>query len=260
MSRNTLYYAVALAFGAALVATLVLVLRGGLDGAGQGAGQVEDIYGILVEPGTEILFELSRPVDPRSVAERHKFQFQGLDAEIIPPTPPSDGKYPGGGGRWQGFGVVWASKTHLLYVAPDVAGPMFDEVRLEPADFPKNDAEQMSLMVQPRGGDDEWLNWLRRLGFRELAQVRREWLGKGDIRLRVVATRSREEAGRDRPLPPKAFDLVTPDEYENGKLVEKGCKPLYIHPGKPFEARGWPNGSPRGCDVDKPSRPEGEKR
>jgi len=147
VSRNTLYYAVALAFGAAVVATLVLVLRGGLSGA----GHVGDVQGILVNPGTEILFELSRPVDPRLVAERHK--LQGLaEAEMIPPAPPADGKYPGGGGRWQGFGVVWASKTHLLYVAPDVAGPMFDEVRLEPSLFPKNDAEQMSLVVQPRGG------------------------------------------------------------------------------------------------------------
>jgi len=88
------------------------------------------------------------------------------------------------------------------------------------------------------------------LGFRELAEVRGAWLGKGDIRLKVVRIRSREEAGRDRPLPPKAFDLATPDEYENGKLVKRGGRPLYIHPGKPVEApnegcRSLP--SPRGA-------------
>lgn len=91
---------------------------------------------------------------------------------------------------------------------------------------------------------------MRRLGFRELAEVRGAWLGKGDIRLKVVRIRSREEAGRDRPLPPKAFDLATPDEYENGKLVKRGGRPLYIHPGKPVEApnegcRSLP--SPRGA-------------
>jgi hypothetical protein len=44
--------------------------------------------------------------------------------------------------------------------------------------------------------------------------------------------------------------LATPDEYENGKLVKRGGRPLYIHPGKPVEApnegcRSLP--SPRGA-------------
>lgn len=91
--------------------------------------------------------------------------------------------------------------------------------------------------IRVLGGDDELI--MRRVGFRELRDVGREWLGTGDVRVRVVATRSREEAGKDRPLPPGAFDLVTGDEYENGRLVKKGGNRLYLPPGKPIEGAPW---------------------
>lgn len=150
MSRSARYVVLGLSYtGAALATCLVL---GGCNLLG--SQSTREVRGILVEPGTEILFELSRPIDPRSVSERHTLRWPELDAEVewIPPTPPSDGKYPGGGGRWKGTGVVWASNTHVLYVAPDTASGPSDLLQLEPADYPKWRAEENLWTFEFSGG------------------------------------------------------------------------------------------------------------
>ncbi len=159
---------------------------------------------LVVEPGTEILFELSRAVEPGDWPEEPRALPGG--GTILPPSPPSDGKYWARDTllKWQAIGLVWATKTHLLYVAPNEPG-MLDGLELYPGRFVDPPAEAQTpstsptvmqpearLMIVIRGD-----RGLESHGLRPEQAAPDHWWGEGSVKFRIVSLRSRAEAAGD---------------------------------------------------------------
>lgn len=142
---------------------------------------------LVVEPGTEILFELSHAVNPRP-----KPRYFSDGSALLPPPPSPDGKYcpHKTHTRWAGTGIVWVTSTQLLYVAADKP-EVVDGLDLFPhsALFMNGQRPAASLMIVTKGNPG-----LEAYGLTPEQAGSEYWWGKGSVRFRILSMRSREEA------------------------------------------------------------------
>jgi len=156
---------------------------------------------LLVDPGTEILFALKEPVDLATRMPTPSFPPE-WEVQFVPEPRPGTGKC-WGGGRWFGMGVVWASRTHILYVAPDAPG-ILDIVELLPPDRNLGTSVRTGARILiATKGDPRYDS----LGLTADQAGKDPWWGTGSARVRIAKMRSRAEVGEDRILPPKAYML-----------------------------------------------------
>ncbi len=192
--------------GVVIVGTVTWALRGRGTTETEAAQPVASL--LVLEPGTEVLFELSRPVDPSDYPPARTLPD---GTQYIPPPRPKDGKYWARSGlmlRWLGMGVVWATKNQVLYVAPDAPG-VLDGLELYRAwfgDLVVDTSAKAAPVIERK--PEAWLfvvtkgnSSLEARGMTPEQAGPDYWWGEGSVRLRIVSMRSKEQAGTDRGTP-----------------------------------------------------------
>lgn len=178
---------------------------------------------LLVPPGTEILFELNRAIPPYDaflVEVSSELERQASELRWVPPPPQP--VVVGSSGQWGGDGLVWATDKYILYVASDHPGNHDTLSLWEPAGIRGTHGFSLTIVSSGKGVP----------GTRLTDVPKDSWWGLGSgLRLRVVRTRSAEELGENRLLPPGAFEM------QGHNLSDGGSYPLYRLPGRPLSKR-----------------------